>query len=339
MNSGELVLFALNASRAYGEKIAAGLGLPLSAHEERGFEDGEHKARPLVNVRGRDVFVVQSLYGDDSESVNDKLCRLLFFVGALKDASAARVSVVAPYLCYARKDRKTQARDPVTTRYVAALFEAVGTDRLVTLDVHNLAAFQNAYRCRTDHLEARKLFVEFFRTTLRGEKLVVLSPDVGGMKRAEAFRDGLARVLGKSIPVGFMEKQRARGVVSGETLFAEVRGRTVIIIIDDLISTGTTIARAGQACREHGAERVFAAASHGAFAIKAGETLAGDVFEKLVVTNSLPPFRLPPELTRDKLAILDAAGLFAAAIKRIHECGSLVELLEISGTSEAQHGN
>jgi len=338
MGPGELVLFALNASRAYGEVIAAGLGLPLSPHEERSFEDGEHKARPLVNVRGRDVFVVQSLYGDDSESINDKLCRLLFFIGALKDASAARVTVVAPYLCYARKDRKTQTRDPVTTRYVAALFEAVGTDRLVTLDVHNLAAFQNAFRCRTDHLEARKLFVEFFRTTLRGEELVVLSPDVGGMKRAEAFRDGLVRAFGKSIPVGFMEKQRARGVVSGETLFAEVRGRTVIII-DDLISTGTTIARAARACREQGAERVFAAASHGAFASKAGETLAGNIFEKLVVTDSLPPFRLPAELTRNKLVVLDAAGLFAAAIQRIHEGGSLVELLDISETSEARHGD
>jgi len=332
------VLFALNASRAYGEKIAARLGLPLSPHEERSFEDGEHKARPLINVRGRDVFVVHSLYGDESESVNDKLCRLLFFTGALKDASAARVNVVVPYLCYARKDRKTQTRDPITTRYVAALFEAVGTDRLVTLDVHNLAVFQNAFRCRTDHLEARKLFIEFFQRTLRGEKLVVLSPDVGGMKRAEAFREGLARVLGEAIPIGFMEKQRARGVVSGEMLFADVRGRTVIII-DDLISTGTTIARAGRVCRDRGAERVFAAASHGAFAAKASEMLGGNTFEKLVVTDSLPPFRLPPELTRDRLAILDAAGLFAAAIKRIHEGGSLVELLEIAATREVSHGD
>jgi len=338
MADSDLLLFALDASRSYGEKIAARLGLSLSPHEERSFEDGEHKARPLINVRGRDVFVVQSLYGDDRASVNDKLCRLLFFVGTLKDASAARVTVVAPYLCYARKDRKTQPRDPVTTRYVAALFEAVGTDRLVTLDIHNLAAFQNAFRCRTDHLEARKLFIEFFRKTLKGEKLVVLSPDVGGMKRAEAFRDGLVRTLGGSISIGFMEKQRARGVVSGETLFAEVRGRTVVII-DDLISTGTTIARAGQACREHGAERVFAAASHGAFAAKAADALSGNVFEKLVVTDSLPPFRLPPDLVRNKLIVLDAAALFAAAVKRIHEGGSLVELLEIPGTSEAQHGD
>ena len=328
MAEQDCLVFALNASRSYGEKISARLGVELSQHEERSFEDGEHKARPLVNVRGRDVFVIQSLYGDDSESVNDKLCRLLFFIGALKDASAARVTAVLPYLCYARKDRKTQTRDPVTTRYVAALFEAVGTDRILTLDVHNLVAFQNAFRCRTDHLEARSLFIDFFRRSLGTEELLVLSPDVGGMKRAETFRDGLVHAVGRPISIGFMEKQRARGIVSGEKLFAEVRGQTVIII-DDLISTGTTIARAGKAVREHGAVRVFAAASHGAFAARAADVLGGGVFEKIIVTDSLPPFRLPPAFARDTLVTLDAAALFASAIKRIHEGGSLVELLEV----------
>ena len=149
----ELMLFALGASREFGARVAAALDMPLAAHEERAFEDGEHKWRPLVSVRGRDVFVVHSLYGDDAESANDKLCRLLFFIGALKDAAAARVTALVPYLCYARKDRKTKPRDPVTTRYLAALFEAVGTDGIVTLDVHNLAAYQNAFRCRTEHLE------------------------------------------------------------------------------------------------------------------------------------------------------------------------------------------
>ena len=145
-----------------GESIGTALGSPLSAHEERDFEDGEHKTRPLENVRGCEVFVIQSLYSEPGLSVNDKLCRLLFFIGALKDASARSVTAVLPYLGYARKDRKTKARDPVTTRYMAQLLEAVGTDRVLTLDVHNLAAFQNAFRCPTDHLEAKNLFVEHF---------------------------------------------------------------------------------------------------------------------------------------------------------------------------------
>jgi len=328
MTSTDLLLFALESSRDFGERVASHAGIRLSEHEERSFEDGEHKARPLVNVRGRDAYVIQSLYSDDRQSVNDKLCRLLFFIGALKDAAAARVTAVVPYLCYARKDRKTQTRDPVTTRYVAALFEAVGTDRIVTLDVHNLVAFQNAFRCGTDHLEARKLFVDYFVEQLREEELIVLSPDVGGMKRAEAFRDALARSTSKSIPTGFMEKQRARGIVSGETLFADVQGRTVIII-DDLISTGTTIARAAKACREKGARRVYVAASHGVFNAKANDVIADPVFETIVITDTLPPFRLRADLVREKLVVLDGAVLFATAIKRLHDGGSLVELLQV----------
>lgn len=119
MNRGEIAIFSLNASKDFGEAVARYLGTPLAAHEEREFEDGEHNARPLVSVRGKDVFVIQSLYGDSHQSVNDKLCRFLFFLGALKDASAGRVTAVIPYLCYARKDKKSKARDPVTTRYVA----------------------------------------------------------------------------------------------------------------------------------------------------------------------------------------------------------------------------
>ena len=116
MNTDTLRLFALSESRDLGEKIASTLGMSLAQHEERDFEDGEHKIRPLESVRNSDVFVVQSLYSEAGMSVNDKLCRLLFFIGALKDASAANVTAVLPYLCYARKDRKTKSRDPVTTR-------------------------------------------------------------------------------------------------------------------------------------------------------------------------------------------------------------------------------
>ena len=174
MHQGDLRLFALNTSRDFGAQVSEKLAISLSQHEERDFEDGEHKARPLVNVRGQDVFVIQSLYSDTQHSVNDKLCRLLFFLGALRDASAARLTAVVPYLCYARKDRKSQPRDPVTTRYVATLFEAMGVDRVLTLDVHNLAAFQNAFRCHTDHLEAKNLFIDYFMPLVRQKEVVVV---------------------------------------------------------------------------------------------------------------------------------------------------------------------
>lgn len=327
MNDENLMLFTLNASRAFGERISQALGIPLSEHEEREFEDGEHKSRPLVNVRGRDVFVVQSLYADAEQSVNDKLCRLLFFIGALRDASAGSVTAVVPYLCYARKDRKSQPRDPITIRYVASLFEAVGTNRVLTLDVHNLAAFQNAFRCHTDHLEAKSLFVRYFAPLVRNEEVVVVSPDMGGIKRAEQFRQALANATGKTVSSAFMEKYRSQGVVSGETIVGEVKGK-VALIIDDLISTGGTILRTASACRRLSAKQVYAAASHGVFVGAANEVLANEALDRVIVTNTIPPFRLNPQAARSKLEVLDAAPFFAAAITRIHTGGSIVALLE-----------
>ncbi len=321
-----LRLFALSESRALGASIAAALGLPLSAVEERDFEDGEHKTRPLENVRGNAVFVIQSLYSEPGLSVNDKLCRLLFFIGALKDASAHSVTAVLPYLGYARKDRKTKARDPVTTRYMAQLLEAVGTDRVLSLDVHNLAAFQNAFRCPTDHLEAKNLFVEHFAALVRDVEVVVVSPDVGGVKRAEQFREALSRRLNRPTGSAFMEKQRSAGIVSGEALVGEVKDKTAIII-DDMISTGGTISRTAHACRVQGAQSVHAAASHGIFVGKADQVVADPALDSLVVTNTLPPFRLDPELVRNRLTVLDIAPLFADAIRRIHNGGSIVDLL------------
>lgn len=328
MPVSDIRLFALSESSAFGDRVCETLGVPRASHEERSFEDGEHKIRPLENVRGRDVFVIQSLYDSPEGSVNDKLVRLLFFLGALRDASAARVTAVVPYLCYARKDRKTKTRDPVTTRYVAQMLEAVGTDRVVTMDVHNLAAYQNAFRCRSDHLEAKRLFAEHFAFLLGSDPAVVVSPDIGGVKRAEAFRIYLAEHLeSDDITSAFMEKHRSAGVVSGEAVVGNVEGKAAIII-DDLISTGGTIARTAHACRQRGAGAVYAAATHGLFVGDAGKTLSEAPLEKLVITDTVPPFRIEGEFDPDRLTVLSAAPLFAEAIRRIHGGGSIVELLE-----------
>jgi len=319
-------LFALGESRAYGARVSEALGVPLSEHEERPFEDGEHKSRPLASVRGRDAYVISSLYGEPGASANDKLCRLLFFIGALKDASARRVTAITPYLCYARKDRKTKPRDPVITRYVASLFESVGTDRVVTIDVHNLAAFQNAFRCRTDHLESKNLFVDFLAERLGGEAPTVVSPDVGGAKRAEQLRLALAQRLKREAGMAFVEKYRSAGKVTGDAVVGDVAGK-VVIIIDDLISTGGTIARAAAACRARGAKQVYAAATHGMFVAPAAKTLEDAGVERLVVTDTIPPFRLPSGFLRDKVSVLDTAPLVARAVRCIHEGGSIVDLL------------
>jgi ribose-phosphate pyrophosphokinase len=215
----------------------------------------------------------------------------------------------------------------VTTRYVAALFEAVGTGGLVTLDVHNLAAFQNAFRIPTEHLEAKKLFVAHFAALIREGDAVVVSPDVGGVKRAEAFREALSVALGRRVSNAFVEKYRSADVVSGDALIGEVAGKTAIII-DDLISSGTTLAHAAQLCKSRGARAVYAAATHGLFTANANEVLAGAPLDQLVVTNSVPPFRLHSELVRNRLIVLDVAPLLAEAIRRTHSGGSIVELLE-----------
>ena len=328
MDKADLVLFALDAAGAYGQRVSESLNIPLSQHEEREFEDGEHKARPLVNVRNKDVFVLHSLYSDAKASVNDKLCRLLFFLGAVRDASAGTVTAIVPYLCYARKDRKTQPRDPVTTHYVAELFDAVGIDRIVTMDVHNLMAYQNAFRAHTDHLEATKLFVEHFAQVVGSSEITVVSPDPGGVKRAERFQSALGRRLGRPIGTAFVEKYRAGGIVSGEALIGDVKDRTAIIL-DDLISTGGTLARSAKACRAHGATRVYAAATHGLFVGKP-ETLLGETaLDQLVVTDTVPPFRVPVEAIGTKVIVLETAPLVAEAIRRIHTGDSLVDLMEI----------
>lgn len=324
----EIALFALRSGRAFGERVAAKMGLELAAHEEQDYEWGQHKARPLVNVRGRDVYVVHSLHGDFEQSTNDKLCRLLFFLGALRDASAGRVTAVAPFLCYSRKERKTKSRDPVTTRYVAALFEAVGVDRVVTLEVHNLAAFQNAFRCRTEHLEAHGLFAGFVAEQFADRELAVVSPDVGGIKRADRYRRALERRLGRSLPGGFVEKYRSAGVVSGERLVGDVVGRTVLLF-DDMICAGTTLARASEACRKAGAREIVAAAAHGSFVPEASRVLADAPIDRIVVLDHIPPIPLERSLVEARLTLLDAASLVAESIRRMHGGGSLVELLEM----------
>jgi ribose-phosphate pyrophosphokinase len=280
-----------------------------------------------MGVRNKDVYVVQSLQGDPQRSVHDKLCRLLFFIGAVKDASAGRVTVVTPYLAYARKDRRTKPRDPVSLRYLASLLEAVGTDRVVTIDVHNQAAFENAFRCRTEHLEARKLFVEHLAPLVAHDDLSVVSPDVGGVKRVERLREALlAHALGRDIGLAFMEKMRSGGIVSGDSLVGDVKDRTVVIL-DDLISTGTTMMRAASACRKAGCREVFAVATHGVFVGAAADFVASPLFDRIMVTDTLPPFRLPEDLVSGRLSVLSAAPLLAEAIARIHAGGSISDLL------------
>jgi ribose-phosphate pyrophosphokinase len=326
VSGGELLLFALAPSREFGERVARALGVHLSDHEEREFEDGEFKVRSLVPVRGDDVYVIHSLYGEPGASAADKLLRLAFFAGALRDAGAGRVTAVTPYLAFSRKDRRTKNRDPVNTRYVAEVLEAVGTERIVTMDVHNDAAYENAFRIPAEHLELRPTLAEYVARAHPAEELAVVSPDAGGIKRAEALRKTLQSMLDRPVGRAFCEKYRSEDVLSGSTFVGDVEGR-VAVILDDLIASGSTMARAAAACRSAGATAVIAAATHGLFTGQAENQLGAAPVESLVVGDTVPPFRVKPDgpLSR-RLVALPAHRVFAEAIDRLYQDQSLVEL-------------
>ncbi len=320
--------FALNDTADLGAAVARVLQAPLDPHEERDFGDGEHKARPLVSVRGKDVYVMQSLAGGGGASVNDKLCKLLFFLATCRENGAAQVTAVVPYLAYARKERQTKARDPVTTRYVAQLFEAVGTKRIVTLDVHNFAAFQNAFRCESIHLDTRRLFVPAIRR-MGGQPVTILSPDGGGVKRAQLLKEMLESETGTETRFGFMEKRRSRGVVSGDLFAGDVAGSSVFIV-DDMISSGGTMLRAALACRERGASAVHAIAAHGLFGEGSTALFSSPAIDRIIVTDSVAAAaRVKVDHPSARLDIVSVGPLIGEAIRRLHSNASMSELLGI----------
>lgn len=318
-----IALFAPAASAEFGRGVAAALGVPLLAPEEREFDGGEHKIRARESVRGRSVYVLQCLHGDRGGSANDRLCRMLFFVGALRDAGARRVSLCLPYLAYARKDQRTKARDPINTRYVAQLIEAMGTERVLILEAHNRAAIDNAFRIESLHLEATAEFVRHFAS--EPADTVVVSPDIGGIKRARHFKESLEAATGRPAGIAFMDKKRSEGTLSGDTLVGEVRGKR-IVFIDDLISSGGTIQRAVAAARTAGARRIDVAVTHAVFTAAAHQLFSAAGPDSVVITDSVP---LDPDFARYRsgpLRVLGVAPLFAEAIRRLERGGSLSEL-------------
>ena len=311
-------VFAPRGSDGLGREVARCLGRALDELEERDFEDGEHKARPMVDVRGEDVFVLHGLHGSPDGSANDRICRLLFLVGACRTNGAARVTAVAPYLAYSRKDRQTKPRDPLTARYLAQLFEAVGTDRLVTLEAHNPAALQNAYRIETVAPDLRGVLLERAAELAGDGTVAVASPDPGGVKRAQLFREALEARLGRTVGFAFMEKRRSGGRVSGSLMAGEVAGARVLIV-DDMIASGGTMVRAAEALLSAGARDAWALAAHGLFTRGAETALMSSAMSGWIVTDTVPPFRLQDTPSLSRLEIVSAAPLLAETIRRLHE--------------------
>ncbi|QDT63993.1 ribose-phosphate diphosphokinase [Calycomorphotria hydatis] len=345
-------LFGLDGSKKFAQRVAKYLDVPVSRHFEEFFSDRETYARSEVNVRGCDVYVISSLFADKDQSVPEKLTKLLFFIGSLVDASARRITVVTPYLAFARQDRKTESRAPISIKYLAQCMEAVGTNRVLTMDVHNLSAFQNAFRIPTDNLEAKNLLADYLCGVDSGRDgdgipqpvdthitdpliknpndLVVLAPDSGGMGRAKRFRNALeSRLqLHNKIDVAYLDKERMDGnSVKGSKVIGEIKGKRVIIL-DDMISSGGTVSICVDAVNKHKGEVWAVCATHGLFVGNGVEKNLEEV-PRLVITDTIRPFRLKSSKWEERLFVIPTSMMFAQAIRRTHEeGGSISDLLQ-----------
>jgi ribose-phosphate pyrophosphokinase len=311
-------LFALNASARLGQRIAEQLDHPLDPHEEREFCRGEHKVRPLADVWGEDVYVVSSLHGDRDLSVNDKICRVAFFVGALKDAGARQLTAVLPYFAYSRKDRRTKARDPVSTRYLATMLQSVGVERVVTMDVHNPAAFDNSFRGSTINIETHELLADYFFRTVGDSVDSIVAPDLGGIKATRLFVDSYREFSGSALPMAVMDKRRSEGLVTGSGLIGTVGNH--VLIVDDMIGSGTTLCRAAEACLEAGARRVSVGATHGLFEGGAPKLFAQAGIDSITVTDTvaIASLGLPAEHL-DRINVVATARLFADQLAQMSQ--------------------
>lgn len=322
------LLFVPSESHDLGLRIAEAAGFALAPLEERSFEEGEFKLRPLVSVRGRTVFVVQSLAGSPQAPIAQRFIRLLFLLCGLRDAGADSTVAVVPYLAYARKDRRTQPRDPVNTRYVAQLLEATGVTRLVALDVHNPAALDNAFRIGVDHLSALPMFAAHFAQRLRNEDFAVASPDIGGVKRVQLFRELLQRQLDRNIELLFVEKRRSGGTVSGGMVVGRIAGRRVIVL-DDLCASGGTLLRAAALLRESGAAAVHVAVTHAPLPAGIAALRAADGLADITLTDSTgSALQAPPASAGVELTVLPVAPLLGQALRRMTSGAPVSELLE-----------
>lgn len=312
-------IFGLGRSEAFAKQICDYLDIPLSGHVDENFDDGEFYVASKGNVRGCDVYVIASLYGDDKESPADKFLKALFFTGMLKDASAARVTLVAPYLAWMRQDRKVKPREPIYTKYVPMLAESIGVDRVLTMDVHNLSAFQTGCRIPTDHLEAKNLFAEYFAKTLEpSDDLCILSPDAGGSERVRYFRNKLSALMKIDIEMAQIDKSHLGRVIKANKIIGNVSGKRVIHY-DDMISSAKSMLESNKAVEEAGGKSIACCAPHGLFVGGQSDQFLTN-FPLIVVGDTIPPFRLSEE-TRKRVHIVNTSILFAKAIKRIHQQG------------------
>jgi ribose-phosphate pyrophosphokinase len=308
---GALRLIAGNANQSLAQKISEEIGVPLTDPRLTRYSDGEIDVKIEGSMRGHDVFVIQPT----CHPVNENLMELFIILDALRRASAGRVTAVIPYYGYARKERKSQPREPITAKLIANVITLAGADRLLLLDLH-AAAIEGFFDVPTDHLTAQQILADHILSR-NLQQLTVVAPDAGGAKRAEA----VAHLLDAPIVFGYKRRDSAE---HSEVLAVagDVEGRDCVVV-EDMITTGGTAAAIANMLRSHGARRVVFAATHGVLTAGAAERLRGAPIDEVIVTDSIP---ISPEKQGAPITVLSVAPLLAEAIIRVHENRSVSEL-------------
>jgi ribose-phosphate pyrophosphokinase len=311
---GEIKLFTGNSNRPLAEAISIDLGVPLGGAEIGRFSDGEVQVEITDNVRGGDVFVIQST----STPTNDNLMELLLMLDAFKRASAKRITAVIPYYGYARQDRKVAPRVPISAKLVADLITTAGASRVLTVDLH-AGQIQGFFNVPVDNVYATPVLLQYLRERLGGREVTVIAPDAGGVERARAF----AKRLDANLAI--IDKRRIRANVVGEMqIIGEVDDRAAVIV-DDMVDTAGTLCTAAEAVRAAGAPVVLACATHAVLSGPALSRIRESALDELIVTDTIP---LEHAMTPggDKITVLPVAPLLAEAIRRTHEEASISSL-------------
>lgn len=307
---GRLQVFTGNAHPALADAICRELESDLGRAVVSKFRNGETRVKLDENVRGADVFVIQST----SEPVNDYIMELLLMIDALRRASADRITAVIPYYGYAKQEKKTSGREPISARLVANLLTTAGASRVLAVDLHS-PAIEGFFDIPVDHLRATPLLARAFRSRVPGD-IVVVSPDAGGVGRAQDFRTrakGSLAIISKQHPDA--DKTEMLDIVG------DVEGKTAVIV-DDMISTGGTLVEAAKLLKSRGAEKIYVCATHAIFAGNALEMIAESEIDELIVTDTIPL----PASAPSKVSVVSVAPLLAEAIMRTHKGMSISAL-------------
>ena len=312
LTTANLCLMTGNANPELAQKIAEYIGVDLFETFVGKFNNGETQVMIKDSIRGKDIFIVQPT----SQPVNDNLMELLIMADACKRASAGSITAVVPYYAYARQDRKTRGREPISAKLVANLMVAAGMTRVLTVDLH-AGQIQGFFDIPVDHLAAAPVFADYFNGHDFGGELVVVSPDLGGVTRARILADFL------KAPIAIIEKRRPRpGEAEVMNIIGDVQGK-VALMIDDIVDTAGSLCEGAKALKRLGAKSVLAACSHAVLSKNAVEKINNSDIEKIVITDTIP---LPPEKQSERIIVLSMAKSIGDVILRIQAKRSVSQL-------------